>query len=204
MPLQALVADALRTSDFDVTSFATADLAIAKFQSMQHDVLVTDIELPGRPNGVELASILRAQDPGIAIVFLTNYSSPTAFANTIAPPTPYAFLQKSQLESTQVLIDVVESALDETHPLAVVSDPADNPLSTLTTSQLDVVRLIAAGLTNAEIARRRGTNQRAVERMTYRIFSMLEINNDPTHNPRVMIANLYSQAFGYPVIENRH
>lgn len=200
MPLQVLVADALRGADFEVTSFGSADQAIAKFRTMQFDVLITDIELPGRPNGVELAAILRAQDPGLAIVFMTNFPSATAFANTIAPPTPYAFLQKSQLDSTQVLIDVVESALDETRPLSVVSEGADNPLAHLTTIQLDVVRLIAAGLTNAEIARRRGTNQRAVERMTYRIFAMLDINNDPHYNPRVVISNLYARTYGHPVI----
>lgn len=200
MPLQALVSDALRGAGFEVTASGTAAQAIAKCQVTQFDVLVTDIELPGRPNGVELAAILRAQDPGLAIVFLTNYSSPTAFANTISPPTPYAFLQKNQLDSTQTLLDVVESALDETRPLAIVSDPAENPLSELTSTQLDVVRLIAAGLTNAEIARRRGTNQRAVERMTYRIFSMLDINNDPAHNPRVVISNLYSRTYGHPVL----
>lgn len=200
MPLRALVSDALGGAGFEVTSLGVADQAIAKCQVTQFDVLVTDIELPGRPNGVELAAILRAQDPGLAIVFLTNYPSPTAFANTISPPTPYAFLQKSQLDSTQILLDVVESALDETRPLAVVSDPAENPLSGLTTTQLDVVRLIAAGLTNAEIARRRGTNQRAVERMTYRIFAMLDINNDPAHNPRVIISNLYSKVYGHPVL----
>lgn len=200
VPLQALVSDALRGADFEVVSFGAADQAITKCQVKQFDVLITDIELPGRPNGVELAAILRAQDPGLAIVFLTNYPSPTAFANTISPPTPHAFLQKSRLESTQVLLDVVESALDETRPLAVVSEPAANPLSNLTTSQLDVVRLIAAGFTNAEIARRRGTNQRAVERMAYRIFAMLDINNDPAHNPRVVISNLYSQTYGHPVL----
>lgn len=198
LPLRTLVAESLASEGFEVTSFDAAADALRKFQPDCADVLVTDIDLPERPNGVELATIMRAQDPGLAIVFLTNFPESAAFAGTVEPPKPYAFLQKSYLDSSQRLIDTVESALaDSVNPVRL-SEGEAQPLANLTTNQLEVVRMIAAGLTNAEIASRRGTNQRAVERMIYRLFAQLGIANDQTRNPRVVVTNLYTQAFGYP------
>lgn len=202
VPLRTLVGEALEHAGFEVTSCASASEALSAFSPGDADVLITDIDLQDRPNGVELATIMRAQDPGLAIVFLTNYPATTAFTGKVSPPEPYAFLQKSLMDSGQRLLEAVESALADTETPLRLSDD-ENPFDRLTAGQLDVVRMIAAGLTNAEIASRRGTNQRAVERMIYRIFTQLGITNDPAHNPRVMVANLYTQAFGYPVLEER-
>lgn len=198
LPLRTLVGEALKAADFDVQSFASSVEALAKFQVDAADVLVTDIDLPDRPNGVELATIMRAQDSGLALVFLTNYPESTAFTGTVEPPKPYAFLQKSYLESSEKLIEAIESALADSVSPVRISESDGHPLSSVTATQLEVIRMIAAGLTNAEIANRRGTNQRAVERMLYRLFAQLGIANDPSHNPRVILTNMYTQAFGYP------
>jgi DNA-binding NarL/FixJ family response regulator len=64
-----------------------------------------------------------------------------------------------------------------------------------------MLRLMAAGLTNAEIAERRSSSLRAVERLITRTFEVLELNDDPVRNPRVTATNLYTRAFGYPVLE---
>lgn len=200
--LRTLLASALETSGFDVTACATANDAIKAFPKVDPDVLIADIDLGDRPNGVELATILRAQAPYLAIVFVTNYPSTKAFARTIAPPPRYALLQKDLMESTDQLIDVVESALnDAVDPKVVTQDDPDNPFLKLTASQLEIVRLLAVGLTNAQIAEERGSTLRAVERIITRVFEVLSVNDDPQHNPRVVVANLYTKAFGYPVLE---
>jgi len=193
-----LVAAALNAGDFEVQAYASSTEALKNFHADSADVLVTDIDLPERPNGVELATIMRAQDPGLAIVFLTNFPSSTAFAGTVIPPQPHAFLQKSRLDSGERLIEAIESALADAVEPVHLTEGRGHPLGALTPNQLEVLRMIAAGMTNAEIATRRGTNQRAVERMLYRLFTQLGIANDKTRNPRVVITNMYTQAFGYP------
>jgi len=201
LPLRTLVAEALTTAGFDVTTCASSSAALEQFLPYDADVLVTDIDLPDRPNGVELATIMRAQDSGLAILFLTNFTEQVAFAGTVAPPQPYAFLQKSYLDSSERLISAVESALVDSDTPMRMSEDDVNPLTMLTAAQLEVVRMMAAGLTNAEIATRRGTNQRATERMIYRLFSQLGLTNDASRNPRVILSNLYTQSFGYPTLE---
>ena len=197
--LRTLLAEALRLAGFEVTACASAGEAIKAFARCDPDVLIADIDLGDRPNGVELATILRAQAPYLGIVFVTNYPSTKAFERTITPPPRYAFLQKDLLDSTERLIEVVESALDDAEaPRVVISNEVDHPLNRLTPSQLDIVRLMAAGLTNSEIAARRGSSVRAVERLITRTFEVLGLNDDPQHNPRVIVTNLYTRAFGYP------
>ena len=199
-PLRTLISEALSSAGFDVRACGSSMEALSEYYAGDADVLVTDIDLPERPNGVELATILRAEDPGLAVVFITNYAAEAAFAGTVSPPEPYAFLQKSYLDSSARLIEVVESALTEASCPAQFTDEADL-FGRLTPIQMDVLRMMAAGLTNAEIASRRGTNQRAVERMIYRLFASLGIANDPARNPRVIATNLYTQTFGYPKLE---
>lgn len=200
--LRTLLAEALRSAGFDVTACATASEAIKAFNRVDPDLLVVDIDLGDRPNGVELATILRAQAPYLGIVFVTNYPSTKAFERTITPPPRYAFLQKDLLDSTERLIEVVESALDDAEaPRVVISNEVNHPLNRLTPSQLEMVRLMAAGLTNSEIAARRGSSVRAVERLITRTFEVLGLNDDPQHNPRVLVTNLYTRAFGYPARE---
>jgi DNA-binding NarL/FixJ family response regulator len=201
-PLRALMSAALESAGFGVVACASASEAIKVFGKHDPDVLIADIDLGDRPNGVELATILRAQAPYLGIVFVTNYPSTKAFERTIAPPIGYAFLQKDLLDSTDRLIEVVESALnDAATPRVVISDGADQILNRLTPTQLEMLRLMAAGLTNTEISERRNSSLRAVERLITRTFEVLELNDDPARNPRVSATNLYTRAFGYPILE---
>lgn len=201
-PLRTLMAMTLESLGFEVTACASASEAIKAFGRCDPDVLIADIDLGDRPNGVELATILRAQAPYLGIVFITNYPSTRAFERTITPPSGYAFLQKDLLDSTDRLLDVIESALnDAAVPRIVVSDDREHPLNRLTPAQLEMVRLMAAGLTNGQIAELRKSSLRAVERLITRTFEVLELNDDPQHNPRVVVTNLYTRAYGYPDLE---
>jgi FixJ family two-component response regulator len=202
LPLRTFVAEALTTAGFDVSAFENSRDALVNFTPLGADVLITDIDLPQRPNGVELATIMHAQDQGLAIVFLTNFSEQTAFAATVTPPPHYAFLQKVYLDSSERLLETIESALADTEEPVRISEKDASLLNTLTGAQMEVVRMLASGLTNAEIASRRGTNQRATERMIYRLFSQLGLTNDTTHNPRVVLSNLYTRSFGYPALDS--
>lgn len=199
--LRTLLATALETAGFAVTAAPTSSKAIRMFGKADPDVLIADIDLGERPNGVELATILRAQAPYLGIVFLTNYTSAKAFERTIAPPPRYAFLQKDLLDSTNRLLEVVESVLaDGATPSIVSADASGNALAALTAQQLEVVRMMAAGMTNAQIAEARDTSVRAVERLVTRIFESTGLGDDRHGNSRVILVNLYTRTFGYPEV----
>lgn len=196
--MRSLVADALRHAGFEVHDRPSASTALADLDEIDPDVLVTDIDLGSRPNGMEMATIVHARAPHCATVFLTNY--PRA---SIAPgegvPAGSVFLDKVALESVEQLVAAVESALAEKPlPPRHLPDGPDAALAHLTRTQLDVLRCIALGWSNAQIARRRASSLRSVEKMVTRTFDALGVNHNPDINPRVAAAQLYVRRFGLP------
>ncbi|WP_442544885.1 response regulator [Arthrobacter sp. KN11-1C] len=194
--MRGLVADALRGAEFDVHDCASASEAISMFTDVDPDVLVTDIDLGTRPNGVELAHVARSLSPGCAIVFLTNYPSEAPFSELPAGST---FVNKSSLDSVDGLISAVNSTLVEL-PVTVTPPAASDAakIGTLTRVQLDILRLIAEGWSNAEIAKQRGSSMRSVEKAVSRTFEALGLTRNPGVNPRVAAATLYARTFGLP------
>ena len=73
---------------------------------------------------------------------------------------------------------------------------ANNPLSELSRSQLDVVRLLAQGKSNEEIAETRGTTVRAVRMILVRAFQALGIDEDAGPEKRVQAAIKYLKTAG--------
>jgi DNA-binding NarL/FixJ family response regulator len=71
-----------------------------------------------------------------------------------------------------------------------------NPLSELSRSQLDVVRLLAQGKSNEEIAEIRGTTVRAVRMILVRAFQALGIDEDAGPEKRVQAAIKYLKTTG--------
>ena len=198
-PVRTLLAEALERASFEVTACSSSKAALAAFPKTDPDLLIADIDLGSRPNGVELATILRTMAPYLGLVFITNYPSIRAFERTISPPDRYAFLQKDLLDSTDRLLEVVESALNDMEPPHREFAPVeDSPIFSLTATQLEILRAIAAGLTNSEIAQRRNSSLRAVEKMVARTFEALGLSDDTGSNPRVVATNLFTRTYGYP------
>lgn len=197
--MRALVSDALSHAGFEVHARSSAAAAIADFDTIDPDVLITDVDLGERPNGFELATILHARAPQTAVVFLTNYPRSAASSGPGVIPGA-SFVNKAAIDSVDDLVRVVEATLAE-HPVTVdVEDSdADALITGLSRAQLDTLRRIALGWSNVEIARQRGTSVRALERTVARTYEALGLANDTSVTPRVAATNLYVRVFGIPV-----
>ena len=195
---RALVQRSLEDDGFVVTAVENARGAIRIFEEVDPDVLVADINLGAGPNGVELATILRAHAPYLGVVFLTNHTSLDPVEG-VAPPDNVAFVHKGSVTNPSELRRAIESALsDSREGLVISSRPGDEPLSRLSPLQMSVLRQLAEGWSNAEIAQQRGTTTRSVERLISRMFDALGISDDGKHSVRVEAARIYCQAFGVP------
>lgn len=64
----------LKTCGFKVLHFVTADAGWEAFQSRPFDLVLSDINLPGQMNGVDLARSIRRNRPGAPIILATGYS----------------------------------------------------------------------------------------------------------------------------------
>ena len=198
-PIRVLLSETLEAAGFEVTSCNSAKQALSAFGKFDPDLLIADIDLGSRPNGVELATILRTKAPHLRLLFVTNYPSVRAFERTISPPKHYAFLQKDLLDSKERLLEVLESALTDIRVPQIESSPSQiSQIFSLTPNQLEILRSMAAGLTNGEIAQRKGKSMRSVEKMVERIFVGLGLNDDQGSHPRILAVNMYTRTYGYP------
>ncbi len=195
--MRSLVADAFQRRGFDATAFGSAAEALAAAGALDPDLLVTDIDLGMRPNGVELATILRERAPHIAVLFLSNLSREAAAAQARETVAGASFVNKGAIESVDELVDAAEAVLVD-RPVAHTrpQTEAQVALLRLSPAQLETARLLAAGLTNAEIARRRDVSVRAVEKSVERVFQALGLSADEHTTPRVAAATLYTLTFG--------
>jgi DNA-binding NarL/FixJ family response regulator len=75
------------------------------------------------------------------------------------------------------------------------------PLAELSRRQISVLRLVAEGYSNNQIAEVRGTTVRAVEGMVSRIFQALGVDAQGVGNARVEATRLYLSAAGAVTVD---
>jgi len=72
--VQGIVEDALIEGGFETEILSSGEEALTLFRGRlkNYKALVADVELKGRSNGWEVAALLRAIDPGFAVVYISG------------------------------------------------------------------------------------------------------------------------------------
>src|SRR4051794_35836774 len=148
--MRSLVAEAFGRRSFETASASSANEALELAERFDPDLLVTDIDLRQRPNGVELATILRLRAPHVAVMFLSNLSRDAAAMQARSTVEGASYVNKAAIESVDDLVDAAEAVLAD-RPVAREMAGSDGQarLLGLTAAQLETTRLLAAGLSNA-------------------------------------------------------
>lgn len=195
---RATLGDALMRHGFDVKArAATAAEAIAAQIRFDPQVAVLDLDLGVGPTGIDVAIALRNRNPEIGIVFLTTYKDPRLIeANLPSLPEGSIFLNKNQMSSTSIL--VTQIALAVLKPRARRSSVwfRNGPLSALSSTQLQILKDIADGLSTAEIARTRGVSEQAIDKSIARISKHLDLPKSADTNQRVQITRAFFENKG--------
>lgn len=196
------VCGALRDAGVHVvgdTGSAADALALAA-QTAPHAALL-DLDLGRGPSGIDIAVALRESFPAIGIVILTSYGDPRLTGRNVDHlPGGSVYLVKSDLTSTDALARAIGASMRLAADAGSVSRSAmpapRGSTAGLTDAQVEVARMVAEGLSNAEIASRRGVSDASVERIIMRIARELGIESDSSTNRRVLIAREYLRQSG--------
>lgn len=189
--IRSLVISVLESAGFESVGVDNAADAIEQLREFDPDALVVDLNLGDGPGGAEVLAYADRAAPWSALVVLTNAPSPAvAGVSGEIIPKRAAYLNKRNLADAGSLIQTLEEVLSDEVPRRDDTSRSD-PLSGLSRDQLEVLRLIAAGLSNAEIGMRRGTSAHGVEQIVQRLITRLNIEKSSTTNPRVQLAKLY-------------
>ena len=197
--IRGLVQEILVRGGFEVRAAASAREALEAADGFDPDAAILDIDLGSGPTGLDICDALRVQFPHMAVVFLTQIPSPEVMGRAESSAAA-AYLIKRDLADPHVLVDALEHVLRDGDPREKFRDDLErhDPLARLSDAQVETLRLIAEGLSNDEIARRRGVTPRAVEAMASRIFAALDVGADPRISPRVAAARIYMEYAGRP------
>lgn len=196
--LRALISNTLLADGFKVASAASAAEARQVAADFDPDLALLDIELGDGPSGVDLAHILRKQSPEIALVFLTHIPEPRVVGlDNKSIPKNAAYLVKERIAESGVLRAAIDAASRDRVTRDFRDDKKQHPLSDVSRSQLDVLKLVALGRSNAEIAEARGTTVRAVENLVKRALEAAGINSSEG-NARVLAAREFIKVAGLP------
>jgi DNA-binding NarL/FixJ family response regulator len=196
-----MVCTALRSQNIDVAlETSSASLALEQAESLRPDAAVLDLHLGKGPTGIDLAIALRKKLPSIGILILTSYEDPRLLnPNLPKIPSGGIYVTKKSIGRIEILTEAIQKAVARSGE-KTLGDPlvsqATGSMSKLTNTQLETLRLMAQGLSNSEIAKRRFVTEKSVETSIARLAKSLGLASDGTRNQRVHMAKVYFRALG--------
>lgn len=198
--VRGLVADKLKGEGFTVELASSAAEARKITANKDIDIVVLDIDLGSGPSGLDLGLALHKMHPEIALVFLTHVPEPRIFGVDVkSMPKNAAYLLKQRLADPNLLKDAIEAALrDKVGPEFRDDLRPTHPLMNVSRTQLDVLRMIAKGYSNQQIAEARGTTLRAVENLVNRAIAAAGIDVKSKTSARVIAVREFIRVAGLP------
>lgn len=186
---RGLLVTAVKSLDFEVEQARSGAEALAMFPDFDLDVALVDLDLGVGPNGVDVLDRIRHKAPWVAGIILTSHRSVSLVKPaTASPPHEYTYAVKGDIDSTEKLSQVIDAAIDGLQ----ANLPTAGETVAISERQADLLRLIAEGLSNDEIARRSELTTRSIERSISRLYRTLGLHGDSTISARVEAARLYT------------
>mgnify|MGYP000179029705 CR=1 FL=1 len=189
------VSEALEQRGFEVkVSVPSASEFVEAVKIYRLDAVLLDLHLGLGPTGLDVANHMRSLNPNIGIVMLTSFDDPRLLAAGIGEiPKGCVYLVKKDVRNMDFLEQKIKESIQniestETGPLAT--------MSALTDSQIEILRLIANGYSNGEIAKKRFVSEKTVESTISRIAKLLDLEHRPGHNARMEMAHAYFKSTG--------
>jgi two-component system, NarL family, response regulator LiaR len=184
----AIIREGLRTlieriPDLDLVGEATdGDDAVRQTLSLRPDLILLDLRMPGK-DGLKVIAEIRVHNPDVSILVLTSFDDDDYVLAAIKGGAQGYLLKDVNPEHlVQAIRDVSrgESALHPTIARKVLQElsrpPEQTPAhSALTEREVEVLRLIAQGLSNQEIAHRLMIGERTAATHVRNILAKLDL-----------------------------
>jgi DNA-binding NarL/FixJ family response regulator len=206
--MSTLVA-ALRLHDIDVIAEAKSEsVGMNLLRRLQPDVVLLDMNIVGI-SAVKIAVKMRKENQNIGIVILTSCSDLRLMGESNDEvPTGAKILVKKSIVDFTVLCDAIREskiAAVEKHKVTWINGNTSFQdhgvavlMAHLTNTQAEVLRLVADGMTNAQIGRTRYVSEKSVEQVISRVAQELHVQPDANMNMRVQLVGEYYRWLGAP------
>jgi DNA-binding NarL/FixJ family response regulator len=158
-----------------VAEASNGEEAIEQFRSYRPDVTLMDIQMPGL-NGIETISQILKEFPNARIIILTTYTGDAQVVRALKAGAR-AYLLKRQVH--RELLDTIRAvhAGQKRIPQEIAVELVDRARDDLTPREIDVLRLIANGNANKQIADQLSVGEASVKSYVANILSKLGAND---------------------------
>jgi len=189
--LASLLTDAWHDIVARVADSVTLLDAVAEYRP---DLAIIDVRMPpdNTDDGARAAKLLRAQQPDLAIVLLSQHIE-TSHSVDLVSAGRFGYLLKDRVLDVDDFLDALRrvaaggSALDpEVVARLIGARRQEAPLESLTSRERDVLALMAEGRTNIGIARRLWVSDRTVETHVTNIMIKLGLDSTDEDHRRVL------------------
>ena len=153
--------------------------ALAQYRDLRPDITLMDIQMPGM-NGIDAIAAIRAENEHAALIVLTTYSGDTQALRALKAGAS-GYLLKSCIRKD--LLDTIRSVHAGRRAISpeIAQEIALHALDErLTSRETDILRLVADGHPNKQIAWRLSLSTDTVKAHLKNIFAKLDVT-DRTH-----------------------
>ena len=156
------------------------------------DVILMDVQLAGRKNGIETATAIRREFPRLPVIFYSIQDDDQYYRDFQRSGilTHFAYVRKSNYLLPAMLIPLIRDAVTgrsfidpdiASRVQEVRSKDAHDPMALLEPNEQAVARLLAQGLTNEQIASQVGfRDKRTISRVNGQIYAAWDLNRTAT------------------------
>ncbi|MFD8598675.1 response regulator [Kitasatospora sp. NPDC059646] len=184
-----------------VAAVETGPELLRALRELHPDVAVVDIRLPPThtDEGLQAALTVRRERPALPVLVLSQYVEQLYAQELLADGRgAVGYLLKDRVTHTAQFVDAVRTVASG----GTVMDPqviarlmarstARGTTADLSPRELDVLRLMAEGRSNAAVMAELHIGESAVAKHTASIFAKLRIDNTPDANRRVLAVLAY-------------
>ena len=200
---------ALRLHDMDIIGEARSEsVAMNLLHRLQPDVVLLDMHIAG-VSAIKIAINLRKSQPDVGIVILESCSDIRLLGdrNVEIPIGTKVVLKRSATDLLILCAAIADSKVSAAEgqevswingSVSIYEKSLQELLLHLTDAQVQTLRLVADGFTNAQIGRVRYTSEKAVEQIISRVAQEFNIQPDRNRNMRVQLVNEYYKWLGAP------
>ena len=192
----------LEDAGFDVVAQCeNADDLLLKVRSFSPDVAIVDIRMPPTHSdeGLIAAQAIKEQHPSMGVLVLSQYVEVGLALKLLAESAEgVGYLLKDRISDVPDFVAAVRrvagggSALDPTIVSTMLArQRPDDPISSLTPREREVLELMAGGSSNQGIADSLVITLRAVEKYVSSIFGKLGLPSSGSESRRVLAVLLY-------------
>ncbi|MFO8003201.1 response regulator transcription factor [Thioalkalivibrio sp.] len=167
---------ALSLAGYQVLTYATAEDLLKGLEPAQPGCLVLDLRMPGM-GGLEVQEALSARGCSLPVIFISAFGDiPTTVRALKAGAVD--FLEKPF--TTDNLIARIEEAIEtdrQQRAQALAQQTILSRVKQLTGREMEVMRLVTAGLSNKDIARQLEISPRTVEKYRARVMEKMHADS---------------------------